>query len=250
MDPNEALSMDPNEALSMDDDDMTALGAAAIAAAIAAIAIVEPVVVEPVIVEPAVVEPVNAAPVNAAPASAEPPETSDAADRVRRSPRVTHWLAARKWAAAAILVIAVLAAALVVTQLQLGRQNTLNGDRASAMSAARTYAVELGSYNYQHLSQDFDVVKSHSTPSFRASFTQSSDALGSLLSKYHATATATAISAGVFSASGNEAVVLVFLNQQVTNTAKAGGASSDHSRVEITLINSGGRWLIDKVRLL
>ena len=160
-----------------------------------------------------------------------------------------RWLIGRKWYIVALLVIAALVAFLVVAESDLTKDNAASNARTSALAAARTDAVELGSYNYRHLSADFGIVKSHSTPSFRASFTQSSDSLASLLAKYHATARATVVAAGIVSASTSKAVVLVFLNQTVSNTSKSGGPSTDHSRVEITLLNVNGRWLIDKVNL-
>jgi Mce-associated membrane protein len=160
-----------------------------------------------------------------------------------------RWLIGRKWYIVALLVIAALVAFLVVAESDLTKDNAVNNARTSALAAARTDAVELGSYNYRHLSADFGIVKSHSTPSFRASFTQSSDSLASLLAKYHATARATVVAAGIVSASTSKAVVLVFLNQTVSNTSKSGGPSTDHSRVEITLLNVNGHWLIDKVNL-
>jgi Mce-associated membrane protein len=150
----------------------------------------------------------------------------------------------------AALVVAALVVALILSLLDVGQKDAVNGARTSALKAAGTYAVEIGSYNYRHLQQDFAVVKEHSTPSFRSSFSQSSNALLSILSKYHATATATVAAEGVVSASPSEAVVILFLNQHVTNTAKTGGASTDHSRLEMTLERSNGRWLIDKVKLL
>jgi Mce-associated membrane protein len=150
----------------------------------------------------------------------------------------------------AALVVAALVVALILSLLDVGQKDAVNGARTSALKAAGAYAVEIGSYNYRHLQQDFAVVKEHSTPSFRASFSQSSNALLSILSKYHATATATVAAEGVVSASPSEAVVILFLNQHVTNTAKTGGASTDHSRLEMTLVRSNGHWLIDKVKLL
>ncbi len=187
----------------------------------------------------------DGAPAGAAtPASEATEDGPPASGKRRRFPVITPL------SAAAALVIAALAASLIVALLDLGQKNAADSARTSAVKAASSYAVEIGSYNYRHLQQDFNLVKSHSTPSFRASFSQSSDALSSLLSKYHATAAGTVAAAGVVSASPTKAVVIVFLNQKVTNTAKTGGASTDHLRLEMTLDNSNGHWLIDKVKLL
>lgn len=180
----------------------------------------------------------------AEPASEAAEDASSVGAKRRRLP------AMNLWSAVAALVIAALAAGLIVSLLDIGQKNSADSARTSALKAASSYAVEIGSYNYRHLQQDFNLVKSHSTPSFRTSFSQSSSALSSILSKYHATAAGTVAAAGVVSASPTQAVVIVFLNQKVTNTAKAGGASTDHLRLEMTLDNSNGHWLIDKVKLL
>jgi Mce-associated membrane protein len=71
-----------------------------------------------------------------------------------------------------------------------------------------------------------------------------------LLTKYDATATATVVAAGMVSASTSRAVALIFLNQKVTNTTQNGKVTSDESRLEITMLHSGGRWLINQVTLL
>jgi len=146
-------------------------------------------------------------------------------------------------------VAVVLAVALALTMLALGNRNALDGARASALGAARTDAVELAGYNYRHLNQDFGAVLAHSTASFQRSFAQSSNALKSTLSRYHATAVAKVVSAGLVSATTSRAVVLVFLDQKITNSTQK-NASTDRSQVEITLVKPGDSWLINQVTLL
>jgi Mce-associated membrane protein len=147
------------------------------------------------------------------------------------------------------VVAVALAVALVLTVLALSNRNALDSARAGALAAARTDAVELAGYNYHHLNRDFGAVLATSTPSFRQSFTQSSDALKSTLSRYHAIAVAKVVSAGLVSASTSRAVALVFLDQKITNSTQK-TATTDRSQVEITLVDTGGRWLIDQVSLL
>jgi Mce-associated membrane protein len=146
-------------------------------------------------------------------------------------------------------VIVALAVGLALSMSALGNQNALASSRTSALSASRTYAVELASYNYRDLNRDFSTVSANSTPSFRRTFTESSDALKSTLSQYKATAVANVVSAGVVSASTSRAVVLVFLDQNIANSTQT-KPTADRSQVEITLVRSGGRWLIDQVTLL
>jgi Mce-associated membrane protein len=149
----------------------------------------------------------------------------------------------------AIVAAAGLLVALVLTMLQLNDANALDSASSGALGAARTYAVELAGYDYRHLDKDFGVVLSHSTPSFRSSFTRSSDALRSTLIKYHATAVAKVVAAGVLSATTSQVVVIVFLDQTVNNTNQK-KPTTDRSQIEITLVPSPTGWLIDQVTLL
>jgi hypothetical protein len=131
----------------------------------------------------------------------------------------------------------------------LGNQNSLSSARTSALAAARTDAVQLASYDYRHLDLDFAMVADNTTSPFRRSFTQSSDALKSTLIKFKATATASVVSAGLVSASTSKAVALVFLDQRIANSTQK-APTNDRSQIEVTLVSSGGRWLIDQVTLL
>jgi len=148
------------------------------------------------------------------------------------------------------MLVVTLAGALVVTTVQLRHRNAVDSARTSALAAAKTYAVELASYDYRHLDQDFGQVLAHSTPTFRQSFTQSSNALKSVLTKYNATSKATVVAAGIVSASTSRVVALLFLNQSVSNSTQKGGPTSDQSRIEITMLHVGGKWLINAVSLL
>jgi Mce-associated membrane protein len=161
-----------------------------------------------------------------------------------------EWLATHLLSVVVGLILLTLAGALILTTGQLRHRNAVDSARTSALSAAKVYAVELASYDYHHLDQDFGKVLADSTPTFRQSFTQSSDALKTLLTKYDATATASVVAAGMVSASTSRAVALIFLNQKVTNTTQNGKVTSDESRLEITMLHSGGRWLINQVTLL
>ncbi len=161
----------------------------------------------------------------------------------------------RQWARSNIAllcagaVVVALSVALALSLSALGNQDALGSSRASALAAARTDAVQLASYDYRDLGRDFGVVVANSTPSFRRRFTESSDALKSTLTKYKATAGASVVSAGLVSASGSRAVVLVLLDQKIANSKQA-TPTTDRSQIEITLVSSGGRWLIDQVTLL
>jgi Mce-associated membrane protein len=182
-----------------------------------------------------------------------PPADEFQRDTTRR--RASRRVAVRSWVGNNLLLSS-LAVALVVavvfltlTQLSLNSGDSLNSARTSALTAAKSYAVDLASYNYKHLDQDFGKVLAESTSTFKQNFTQSSEALKTTLTRYDASATANVVAAGLVSATTSRAVALVFLNQTVDNTLQKNKPTTE-SRVEITLLRSGGRWLIDQVSLL
>ncbi len=222
--------------------------------------VVDPVgpepVAEPVEPGPALADPEPPGLVVPAPATAEVDGDSQGAGSDEAGPlAAAPSSTGRRWARSSIaligggVVIVGLAVALLLSLLALGNQNAAASSRTSALAAARTDAVQLASYNYRSLDRNFSAVVAESTPSFRRSFTESSNALKSTLTKYKATADATVVSAGLVSASPSRAVALVFLDQKIANATQA-KATTDRSQVEITLVSSGGKWLIDQVTLL
>jgi Mce-associated membrane protein len=148
------------------------------------------------------------------------------------------------------VVIVALAVGLVLTSLRVRRADTTNSARASAVAAAKAYAVDLSSYDYRHLGHDFGIVTAHSTPSFARTFGQQSDALKPVLTKYRATAKATIDAVGLTSGSANRAVILVLVSQTVSNSVQKKGPTTDRSQVSLTLVRQHGHWLIDNAQLL
>ena len=122
--------------------------------------------------------------------------------------------------------------------------------RASAMTTAREYALDFSTYDYRHLDQDFQTVTSHLAPSFRAQYQQTVASLKSLVVQYRGTATATVQGVGLASLdqSKGTAIVLVFLDQKVTNT-NLKAPRIDTNRLQITLQRTGDTWLMSDLQL-
>ena len=155
-------------------------------------------------------------------------------------------------ALANILVIAILAAGLIFTIVRLSSENSTDSMRSSALAAARTYGVYLSSYDYKNLNgpgSPWAEVDSHATPKFRKAFTQTSGDLAKLLTQYDATAKGKVVDAGLSSLHGSKAVVLLFIDQEVTNTVQKPNTVIQPLRVRVTLVNQGGRWLIDNLEV-
>jgi len=153
----------------------------------------------------------------------------------------------------ALVLIVALAAVVIITEVQLSNSNgqlaTQRSLDASAVTAASRDAHDVATYDYRHLNADFSKVEAESTPSFRRNFVKSSDSLRKVLDQYHATATAHVLTAGVVSDSSGQAVVILFLDQTVSNTAQK-QPSTDNSRIRVTLRRIGDTWELDGLKLL
>jgi Mce-associated membrane protein len=173
----------------------------------------------------------------------------DHASEAKRSHRLRRFFVSNFRMILLVAVIAGLAVALALTSISLGNKSSAAAASTSALQAAKTYAVEVGGYNFQNMNQDFGAVLADSTPAFRANFSQASGALRSTLVKYHASATAKVVAAGLVSSTSTSAVALVFLDQSVTNSLQK-SATTDRTQVEINLLLQKGKWLINNVTLL
>ena len=118
-----------------------------------------------------------------------------------------------------------------------------------AQQAAIAYAQVLTSIDSNNVDQNFRQVLDGSTGEFKDMYTQSSVQLRQLLIDNKATAHGVVVDSAVQSASANKAVVLVFIDQTVTNKA-APDPRIDRSRVKITMEKVDGRWRASKVQLL
>ena len=123
---------------------------------------------------------------------------------------------------------------------------------ASALAAATTYGGYLSSYNYKTLhasNSAWAKVEANATASFKKDFTSTSGSLGNLLTQYNATATGKVIAAGVQSVSSTRAVVLLFVDQTVTNTVQKPNSVTQPLRVQLTMQRQNGKWLIDNLQV-
>jgi Mce-associated membrane protein len=163
-----------------------------------------------------------------------------------RSPR-------RIYAALAALVAVLLVAALVVLIDKNGAQSAASARRDDVIAAATKYGGYLSSYSYKNLTgngSDWKLVTQNATASFNKDFASTSGSLGQLLQQYNATATGKVIAAGISSVTTSKAVVLLFIDQTVTNSAnKSSTPQTQPLRVILTLLHQHGRWLIDSLQL-
>lgn len=151
------------------------------------------------------------------------------------------------------LVVAVVAAiALAVTTVVLAfsvrHDDHLNSLRRSAASTAQQYAVEFSTYDYRNLDADFNTILSRMTPSFRADYEKTVPQLKALVVQLKGTASGTVQGVGVTSVSSKTAVVLIFIDQKVSNT-NLKTPRVDARRLHMTLQRSKGTWLMSELTL-
>jgi Mce-associated membrane protein len=155
-------------------------------------------------------------------------------------------------AALATLVAILLVTALIFLVVKVNAQDAANSRRTAVLAAAEKYGVYLSSYSYKNLTgngSDWSLVTENATPSFNKDFSATSTQLGQLLKQYNASATGKVVAAGISSVSSSRAVVLIFIDQTVTNSANKSTPVSQPLRVQLTMSHQHGKWLIDSLEL-
>lgn len=121
--------------------------------------------------------------------------------------------------------------------------------QADALASARTYAADLSTYDYRSLSGNFKKVTANSTGEFGQQYGKVSQNLTKLIQQYHATSKGTVVRAGISEGTGSRVVVILFVDQQITNT-NSKQPRVDRNRMQMILVKSEGRWMISDVALL
>lgn len=118
-----------------------------------------------------------------------------------------------------------------------------------AQQAAVAYAQVLTSIDSNKVDENFKQVLDGATGEFKDMYTQSSVKLRQLLIDNKATAHGVVVDSAIQSESTDRVVVLLFIDQTVTNTA-APDPRIDRSRIKMTMEKVDGRWRASKVQLL
>lgn len=154
---------------------------------------------------------------------------------------------------AVALVIVLLALAAVVASWQwkqaLAQGNDLESTREQVLHAAESNAVLMSSYDHRDFDGYTKAVKDLATGEFADRFAAREKDLRTVVNQSEAQVEATVVDAAVQSASDDEAVVLLFVDQ----TLKGAGTddeSTSQMRMRMTLVRSGDRWLVSKLGLL
>ncbi|MBD0863544.1 hypothetical protein IA539_20430 [Gordonia sp. zg691] len=148
----------------------------------------------------------------------------------------------------AVLAIVALLAGGGYAGWTLYENHAINQAEQQAVATAKDYAVTLTSIDSASIDQNFTEVLGGATGEFKDMYSRSSSQLKQMLVDNKATSKGVVIDAGVKSATTQRVVVMLFVDQSITNTASP-EPRVDRSRVLMTMENVDGRWLASKVDL-
>jgi Mce-associated membrane protein len=151
------------------------------------------------------------------------------------------------WAGAALAAV-VLLGAIGFLGWSMWHQRQIQQAGEQARQAAAAYAQVLTSIDSDSVDENFDAVLDGATGEFKDMYSQSSSQLRQLLIDNRAKASGVVVESAVQSASRDKAVVLLFVDQSVTNTAVP-DPRIDRSRIKMTMEHVDGRWRASKVEL-
>jgi Mce-associated membrane protein len=150
------------------------------------------------------------------------------------------------------LLVAVLPALVLILALGVGYLKWLDGtareSRAAAdesVRAASESTIAILSYKPESVDQDLKAAANRLAEPFRQQYTQLvNDVVAPGAKQQHIAALATVPAAASVSATGRQAVVLVFVDQ--TTTIGSDAPTQSTSSVRVTLNRIDGRWLISQ----
>lgn len=175
----------------------------------------------------------------------EPPDDTDTA-AVATPPR-RPW---KRYARSALLPGAFAVAFVLAGGLgwQLWQQHLVAAAGDTGRQAAVSYAEVLTSIDSDNVDENFAAVLNGATGDFKDTYTKASVELRQLLIENKATAQGTVVDSAIQSESKDKVVVLLMVDQKITNTARP-DPRVDRSRMKLTMEKVDGRWLASKVEL-
>jgi Mce-associated membrane protein len=165
-----------------------------------------------------------------------------------REPRLRGWSTGARGLLAGLLVLALSAlAAFGLVAYRANRDASVEAGRDQAVAAAQVSAVAILSYDYRHLDADFAAGRKVLTGSFARDYAATtSKAVRPGAVQYHAVVKAEVAASSVVSATADQVVVLLFVNQTTTSN-RLDGPRVDLNRVRLTLVKVDGHWLVKNV---
>ena len=154
------------------------------------------------------------------------------------------------WLLASVAVLIFVAALALSGFLgwKLWQKSEIEQAGQQARAAADSYAQVLTSIDSNRVDENFDQVLAGATGEFKDMYSQSSMQLRQLLIDNKASAHGVVVESAVQSATRDTVVVLLFVDQSVSNT-QVPDPRIDRSRIKMTMQKVDGKWLTSKVEL-
>ena len=178
--------------------------------------------------------------------ASDAPEVAEKGTRRRpviRAGRLAGLLRPRR--IVAVLAVAALLAGGGYAGWKLYENHAVDQAEQQAVATAKDYAVTLTSIDSGSIDQNFSEVLNGATGEFKDMYSRSSNQLKQMLVDNKATSKGVVVDAGVKSATTDRVVVMLFVDQSITNTASP-EPRVDRSRVLMTMDKVDGRWLVSQ----
>lgn len=191
----------------------------------------------------------------AEPAPAEPAPAEPGAGERPSSPGARAAAGAPRWAMVTAGVLAVLLVA-AAAWLGLRTWNVREVRRSSAVADARTAstataeraAAVILSYDYKTLDDDEKAAERYMTAGYAKKYAKTFDKLvRPNAADLHAHVEATVRASGVVTADPDRSDVLLFVDQTTVSKANDGQKQTALNRVEMKMVQQGGRWLVGDI---
>ncbi|MBA9001314.1 hypothetical protein [Thermomonospora cellulosilytica] len=121
--------------------------------------------------------------------------------------------------------------------------------RKQVMFAAAQAAQDLSSYDYRTVDSDLRRAAAHTTGKFKDEFARTTPQVKANAARQQVVTEGIALKTGVERVDGDEAVAIVFLNQETAKAATAQRLPSQF-RLRLTMRKVDGRWLVEKLEVL
>lgn len=145
------------------------------------------------------------------------------------------------------LAVALVSLAAAVAALVLGGGDG-EGDRRSALEAARLRTAAITTYDHRTLDADVAAVLQTATGEFARDYRATSAALRPTFVTAKAVSVAEVVGVGLESGDAHRAVAVVAVNQVITTAGAA--PRTERNRLRMTLVRPGGTWLVARVQRL
>lgn len=163
-------------------------------------------------------------------------------------------LLAPRWRITSIAVLGVLVAGAGLTAARLAAE-ARHGDavtraRTAALAAATTDIRHILSYDYRSIHSDLARARNDTTGEFRGEFgVLASQLIGPAAAQQHTITWATVPHAAVVSATADQVVVLLFIDQRTASRAQP-QPQLTASQIQVTMQRAGGRWRVARFQAL